>query len=88
MYIAFDFQIQNTPDGYVVSAFVAETPSTSRVWKPLRNFGGRQGDAIIYKTEDCPRLNEFNLKNLINRYRKEDKWIRVNGRKFVKQIKI
>lgn len=47
MYIAFDFQIQNTPDGYVVSAFVAETPSTSRVWKPLRNFGGRQGDAIM-----------------------------------------
>lgn len=88
MYIAFDFQIENTPDGYVVSAFVCETPSTSRVWKPLRNFGDRQSDAKIYKEEDCPKLNEHNLKGLIERYRKEDKWIRINGRRFVKQVKI
>lgn len=87
MYIAFDFQIENTHDGFVVSAFVCDTPNTNREWKPLRNFGDRQSDAILFKEEDCPRLNEFNLKNLINRYDKDDKWMRASGRRFVQQLK-
>ena len=86
MYIAFDFQIENTSDGFVVSAFVCDTPSTHWQWKPLRNFGDRQGDAIIFKEEDCPRLNEFNLKSLINRYNKATKYRRVNNRRFIKQV--
>ena len=86
MYIAFDFQIENTRDGFVVSAFVCDTPNTNREWKPLRNFGDRQSDAILFKNEDCPRLNEFNLKSLINRYDRATKYIRVNNRKFIKQV--
>lgn len=42
MYIAFDFQIENTHDAFVVCAFVCDTPSTHKQWKPLRNFGDRQ----------------------------------------------
>lgn len=86
MYIAFDFQIENTNDGFVVSAFVCDTTSTHKRWKPLRNFGDRQGDAILFKKVDCPRLNEFNLKSLIDRYDKATRYIRVNNRKFIKQV--
>lgn len=86
MYVAFNFQIENTPDGYVVSAFVCDTPSTYRQWKPLRNFGDRQSDAILFKEEDCPRLNEFDLKSLINGYDRVIRYRRVNNRKFIKQV--
>lgn len=86
MYIAFDFQIENTHDGFVVSAFVCDTPSTHKQWKPLRNFGDRQSDAILFKNEDCPRLNEFALKSLINGYGRAIKYRRVNNRKFIKQL--
>jgi hypothetical protein len=85
MYFAHDFQISNTPDGYVVSALVSEPPSSYRSWMPLRNFGDRQSDAIIFKNEDCPKLNEFLLKMLIRGYNKEIKYTRINSRKFVKQ---
>lgn len=85
MYIAFDFQIENTHDGFVVSAFVCDTPSTHKQWKPLRNFGDRQNDAILFKEMDCPHLNEFNLKSLIDRYDRATKYIRVNERRFIKQ---
>ena len=84
-YFAHDFQICNTPDGYVVQALVSEPPSSYRCWKPLRNFGDRQSDAIIYKNEDCPKLNEYLLKMIIKDYRKDAKYIRVNSRKFIKQ---
>ena len=86
MYVAFNFQIENTPDGYVVSAFVCDTPNTNREWKPLRNFGERQSDAILFKEEDCPRLNEFDLKSLINGYDRVIRYRRVNNRKFIKQV--
>lgn len=85
MYVAFDFQIENTHNGFVVSAFCCDTPSTYWQWKPLRNFGDRQSDTIEFKHRDCPKLNEFSLKNLINSYDKEVKYIRVNDRKFIKQ---
>ncbi|EFM01823.1 hypothetical protein HMPREF0658_1311 [Hoylesella marshii DSM 16973 = JCM 13450] len=85
MYVAFEFQVENTSDGYVVSAFVCEPPSTYRTWKPLRNFGDRQSDAIIFKNEDCPKLNEISLKVLIRDYCKDVKYIRVGSREFVKQ---
>lgn len=86
MYFAHDFQICNTPDGYVVNALVSEPPSSYRSWMPLRNFGDRQSDAIIFKNEDCPKLNEFLLKMLIRGYNKEIKYKRINSGKFVKQI--
>lgn len=84
-YVAFDFQVENTPEGYVVSACVSQPPSEYKTWRPLRNFGDRQGDAIRFKTLDCPKLNEFSLKNLINDYNSKVKYIRVNSRKLKKQ---
>ena len=71
-------------DGYEVCVLMTNERGYTQYY-PLRNFGERQGDAIIYKAEDCPKLTEFNLKGLIKRYHKEDKWIRINGRKFIKQ---
>lgn len=85
MYVAYEFQIENTPAGYIVSALVSEPPSSYRCWKPLRNFGDRESDALIFKNEDCPKLNESLLKMTIKGYRKEHKYKRINSRKFVKQ---
>jgi len=75
-----NFQISNTPDGYVVEWYDGDH------WHPLRNFGDRQSDAIEFKTTDCPRLDDWNLKALVKRYDPSVKYKRLkNGRMFVKQ---
>lgn len=80
------FQIRNTPQGYVVEAHVIDDPNgLLGHWHPLRNFGDRQGDAIAFRDFDCPQLTDAHIRALIRAYNPETKYIRVNGRKFIKQ---
>lgn len=80
------FQVSNTPDGYIVEAYVV-TDFNSLIgnWRPLRNFGDRQGDAIAFRDIDCPKLTNAVLAVLIRSFNKDAKYIRVNGSKFIKQ---
>lgn len=53
--IVMQFQVSNTPDGYIVEAnVVTDFNSLIGSWRPLRNFGDRQGDAIAFRDIDCP----------------------------------
>lgn len=80
------FQISNTPQGYVVEAYVIDDPNSLRGhWHPLRNFGDRQGDAIAFRDFDAPQLPDAHIRALIKAYNPETKYIRVNGQKFIKQ---
>lgn len=83
--IATNFQVANTPDGYIVQAFVY-MPDGSRIWKPLRNFGDRQSDAFLFCHMDCPKLSELSLSNLVKMYNNEVKYKRISARQFKKII--
>lgn len=60
------FQVCDSPEGYVVEAYWVE--GEYGTWKPLRNFGQRQGDAKDFCHLDCPQLTEQKVKVLISRY--------------------
>lgn len=81
----YQFQVNNTIDGYVVEVFIPNDNSLRGYWFPLRNFGDRQGDAIAFRDWDCPKLTDLQIKALINRYDRAVKYERVSASKFVKQ---
>ena len=62
------FQINNTKDGYIVEVF----NTTTSHWDPIANFGDHQGDAILFKNYDAPRLTEDQLRNLVEVYDKQE----------------
>lgn len=74
----------NWRDGYEVCVLLTNEKGMRR-WCPLRNFGDRQGDARIFKEVDCHELTDTQLRMLINNFDRTVKYVRVNGRKFVKQ---
>ncbi len=81
-----NFQVSNTSDGYIVEAYVVnDFNSLIGSWRPLRNFGDRQGDAIEFRDIDCPNLTNSVLAALIRSFDKDTRYIRVNGSKFIKQ---
>lgn len=73
----------NYDDGYVVTV--------TRIWddgmintKPLRKFEW-QGDAIAFRSYDCLKLSETQIKTLVARYDPNVKYRRLNnGKRFVK----
>lgn len=78
------FQIREHKGDYIVEAYIIEDPnSLYGHWFPLRNFGERQGDAILYKNIDCPRLEDQMLRLLIKNYSPEKKYIRKSATQFV-----
>lgn len=78
------FQISNEPHGYVVEVYIMDKDGIMR-WRPLRNFGDRQGDARAFKEFDCPVLDEPVLRTLINRYDPAVKYMRLDKHRFYKQ---
>lgn len=80
------FQVSNTHDGYIVKVYIVNDFSgLAGNWRPLRNFGDRQGDAIDFKNIDCPNLSNAVINMLIKNFDKDTKYIRVNSSKFIKQ---
>lgn len=73
------FQVENLPEGYVVSCY------HDCHWHPLRNFGDRQGDAIEFRDWDCPRLPMQHISILERQYNKDTKYIRQSATKFIRQ---
>lgn len=78
------FQIANEPCGYVVMAYMPVADNAYR-WQPLRNFGDRQGDAMIYRDSDAPRLTPAQLRHLAKNYDQNRKYIRVSRTRYVVQ---
>ena len=64
------FQVENLPEGYVVSCY------HDLHWHFLRNFGDRQGDAIAFRDYDCPKLPDTHIRMLEKNYSKDRKYIR------------
>ena len=64
------FQVENLPEGYVVSCY------HDWQWHSLRNFGDRQGDAICFRDYDCPKLDDTHIRMLEKAYSKEKRYIR------------
>lgn len=74
----------NYEDGYIVKVHMIDEKGLAR-WFPLRNFGERQGDARIYREEDCPKLTDSDIRMTIRSYKKENKYIRLGFKKYRKQ---
>ena len=74
----------NYNDGYEVAVLMPDERGLVR-WHPLRNFGDRQGDAKIFKYNDCPRLTDTQIRMLVKRFDRSVKYERINERKFVRQ---
>lgn len=68
----------------MVMAYMLDAENVHR-WMPIRNFGDRQGDAIIYRDYDAPRLTDSQLRILANKYDKDIKYARINHSRFVRQ---
>ncbi len=77
------FQVENTGHGYVVSVY---DPADLGGWRPLRNFGDRQGDARDFTLYDCPHLDGSSLRLLMKSYDPSVKHIRISGKRFVRQM--
>lgn len=60
----------------------------TRIWedgclhvKPLRKFK-EQGDAMVFKLHDCPKLTDLQIKALVRMYDKNKKFVRIDERHF------
>ena len=78
------FEVVNTTEGYVVAAYITDSSGYGE-WRPLRNFGERQGDARDFMLYDCPKLTDFQISALIRNYRKDVRYIRISATRFNKQ---
>lgn len=73
-------QVENTPDGYIVSAYLT-APDGSRRWCRLVNFGEREGDARLYRDKCVPRLRRINFEHLVKSFDVTDHYrLTFNGR--------
>lgn len=75
MYYSLEYE-----DGFVVTL--------TQIWedgrlheKPLRKFK-EQGDAMVFKLHDCPKLTELQIKMLVKTYNPKRKYVRINERRF------
>ena len=71
------FQIENNPEGYVVSWYDGEH------WRPLRNFGEYEGHALTFRLYDCPKLDLWQLEALAKAYDKTKIYSRISATRFV-----
>lgn len=67
--------------GYEVGVVMVGEDGYLRTY-PLRNFGQRQGDAMMFRQHDCPRLSMLQIKSLINRYDPSTKYNRIDENTF------
>lgn len=75
MYYSLEYE-----NGFVVTL--------TRIWedgrlheKPLRKFK-EQGDAMVFKNHDCPRLTELQIKMLVKNYDPAKKFTRIDEKHF------
>lgn len=78
-------QIEDTEHGYIVSVYYDIDRNGNFHWHRLRNFGDRQGDAIMFRDYDVPRLDEHSLRLLIKNFDIKRKVERINNRHFKAQ---
>ena len=79
MYFALNWDAKN--GGYVVSVKRMDERGFVR-YHDLRKFRD-QGDAMIFRDADCPKLSDTTIRALIKRYDPKVQYKRINARKFV-----
>lgn len=77
-------QIENTPDGYIVGVYLRDGNGYGR-WYRLRNFGGRQGDAIEFRDYDLPGFTDQQIKLFIKTFDVKTQYIRIAKNKYIKR---
>ena len=60
------FQVKNNPEGYVVECYWVDGDYGH--WRPLRNFGQRQGDAIEFRGHDLPKFSLSEIERMMKNY--------------------
>lgn len=76
-------QIENTPDGYIVSIYVQDGRGYGH-WFRLRNFGINQGDAIAFRDYDLPELKMELIMLLAKQFKKETIYQRIGKHRYAK----
>lgn len=61
------FKVNYTPDGFVVSALMYMEPGEPERWWPIRNFGDRSDDALLY-ARYCELMTVGEIRRLALRY--------------------
>ena len=80
-------QIENTPDGYIVGAYLRDGNGYGH-WYRLRNFGDRQGDAIAFREYDLPTFSNQQIKLFIKTFDVGKKYMRKEKGRYVKTNEI
>lgn len=75
-------QIENTEHGYIVSVWYDYNRNGNFHWHRLRNFGDRQGDAIVFRDYDVPKLDDNIIRLLIKNFDVTRKVKRIDNRHF------
>lgn len=78
-------QVENTPEGYIVSVFYDLNNDGYYHWYRLRNFGTHEGDAKAFKDYDVPKLSDPQIKSLIRNFDVTRKYTRIDCRHFKAQ---
>lgn len=75
MYFALNYD-----DGYIVTLTRLWEDGTYKT-KPLRKFK-EQGDAMVFKYNDCPHLTELQIKGLVKLYNPNKLYRRIDEHRF------
>lgn len=75
MYFSLEYE-----NGYVVTLTQIWDDGRYHV-KPLRKFK-EQGDAMVFKFHDCPKLTALQIKMLVKTYDRTKKFVRLDERHF------
>lgn len=76
--------INNNNNGYVVAVLITCNDGLER-YKPIINFGDRQGDAIEFVAYDIEKFSYATIAARVKSYKEDDKYKRVGSCKYVRQ---
>lgn len=71
------FQVSNTPSGYVVEVYVFDEGRYR--FRPLMNFGDSQGDARMAAFEDFPKMEPSRIVGFARMYERSKVYRRVRA---------
>ncbi len=74
-------QIENTPDGYIVSAYLRDKDGNGHFHR-LLNFGGKEGDAIEFIDYDVDRFTEAELWRMANNFKIDRIYTRIGSKQY------
>ena len=76
-------QIENTEHGYIVGVYLRDGAGNG-AWHRLRNFGDRQGDAIMFRDYDIPDLSDGQINILVREFKVGNIYERISKNRYKK----